>query len=206
MRRQEQQSGFGTTGILLTVLVVVLLAASGVVVYQHHKSSSTSAKSTAATGSTQATGQSASQTGVQFAPAVTQYLTIKEWGVKLPLSDSIKSAYYVVGTGFSSDPDGRPSGVFLGLTSLSDSSCNPSNNNNGGTGAIGVLLRVPPAATDAVSGQPLTQKYPNGTTIGNYYYAYQSWVNRTSCNQKSTAQAADSAFAAAAKNIVAATY
>jgi len=189
--------------ILLAVLVVAALAVTGLVVYQHSKPSS--AKNSAATSTTQTSTQSQGTTSTQTQQTTTDYLTIKEWGVKLPLSDNIKSANYVVGTSFSNDSDGLPSGVFLGLTSLSDSSCNPSNNNNGGTGAIGALLRVPPTATDAVSGQLLTQKYPNGVTIGNYYYAYQSRINNNSCNQKSSAQAADSAFATAAKNIVVAT-
>ncbi len=203
MRQQERQSGFGIVQIVLVVFVIAVMGVTGLVVYQHHKTNS--AKDKAAASNTQTTTQPQNTTTTQTQQTTSDYLTITEWGVKLPLSDHIKSAKYVVGTSFSNDQDGKPSGVFLGLTSLSDNSCNPSNNNNGGTGAIGALLRVLPTETDAVSGQLLTQKYPNGTTIGNYYYAYQSWINRTSCNQKSTAQAADSALAAAAKNIVAAT-
>src|SRR5216683_7521847 len=48
------------------------------------------------------------------APTVS-YLTVKEWGVKLPLSSTISDAYYVVPVGISPDADGQPSGILLGL-------------------------------------------------------------------------------------------
>jgi len=200
MRQRENRLRLSAISVSLIVLVVAAVAVTGLVLFQRHKPST--AKNSAATSQAQTITQQQGTAITQNQQTTADYLTIKEWGVKIPLSDSIKSAYYVVGTSFSNDPDGKPSGVFLGLNSLSDNSCNPSNNNSGGTGAIGALLRVLPTDTDAVTGQPLTQKYPNGTTVGSYYYAYQSWINRTSCNQKSTAQAADSAIATAAKNIV----
>lgn len=205
MGKREHQSGFGTLAIVLVLAVVAVLAVSGVVVYQRHKGAS--ATNSAAVSSSQSTGKSTSTTGTQPAQTTTQYLTIKEWGVKLPLSDdNIKSAYYVVSTSLGKDPDGLPSGVWLGLNSLSDASCNPANNNLGnGTGAVGDILRVPQDATDPVSGKSYSQKYPNGVTIGGYYYGYQSWINDNSCTQKSASQAADTAFAIAAKGIVTAT-
>src|SRR5947209_2912813 len=103
MRQRERQSGFSTMVILLVVLVVAVLAATGLVVYQHHKPSS--AKNSAATSLSQPTGQQQSTTSTQ--PQPTTYLYIKEWGVKLPLSDSIKDAYYVVSNG-SADANGQP--------------------------------------------------------------------------------------------------
>jgi len=191
-----KQLGFSVIEALLIVLVVAALAVTGFLVNQHHKPSST--KSSAATSQTQTTTQPAQTT--------THYLEIKEWGIKLPLSDSIKDAYYAVSTSFSNDPDGLPSGVWLGLKSLNDPSCNPANNNTGGgTGAIGDILRVPQNATDPVSGKLYSQKYPNGVTINGYYFGYQSWINDTSCTQRSTAQAANLAFATAVKSIVSTT-
>jgi hypothetical protein len=126
-------------------------------------------------------------------------------GVKLPLSNTIKTAYYKTAKGSSYGPGGLPSTVWLGLASLSSSSCNPGNNDAGGRGAIGAILRVLPTDTDPVSGQLLTQKYPNGVTIGSYYYLYQSWATNNPCASNSTLQPIDSAFATAAKSAVAAT-
>ena len=195
MRQREHQSGFGTIEIVLVVLVVAVLAVTGLVVYQRHKPNS--AKNSAATNHTQITTQPAQTT--------TQYLDIKELGVKLPLSSEISNAYYVVAKGSSSGPGGQPDKVWLGLTSYTSASCNPANNDNGGRGAIGAIIRVLPTDTDPVSGQLLTQKYPNGTTIGGYYYLYQSWATNNPCASNSTLQPIDSAFATAAKSEVTAT-
>jgi hypothetical protein len=124
--------------------------------------------------------------------------------VKLPLSDTIKDAYYVVGTSFSKSSDGLSSGIFLGLKSLTAPTCNPANNNVGSEGAIGAILRFLPTDTDAVTGQLLTTEYPNGVTIGKYYYGYQSWAKNNPCTQTSSVQAADTAFTAAATATVSA--
>lgn len=200
-RTGNRNKGFSTLTILLGVLVIVAIAAVSVVAYQRISSKTNDTAST-----NQPSNQQSGNSTTSTQPQPVTYLTIKEWGVKLPLSSPISDAYYVVSTSFSNDPDGLPSGVWLGLKSLSDASCSPANNNMGnGTGAVGDILRVPQNATDPVSGQPYTQKYPNGATIGGYYYGYQSWMNDNSCIQKSTAQAADSAFATATKGIVAAT-
>lgn len=193
-RAQNKQAGFNIVELLLIIVAIGVIGVGGWFVYQHNTT-----KVSNAAGGSQTTQQTPATTP---APTVT-YLMIKEWGVKLPLTSTISSAYYVVSTSFSNDPDGLPSGVWLGLKSLSDASCNPANNNSGdGKGAIGDILRVPVNATDPVSGQPYSQKYPNGVTLSGYYYGYQSWMASNSCTQKSTAQAADTAFASAAKGIV----
>lgn len=201
MRRREHQSGFSSTVILLAVLVVAGLAVTGLVLYQHHKPGS--ATNSAATSTTQTASQPQSPAATQSASTVA-YLTIKEWGVKLPLSNTIKTAYYKTAKGSSYGPGGLPSTVWLGLASLSSSSCNPGNNDAGGRGAIGAILRVLPTDTDPVSGKLLTQEYPNGATIGGYY-TYQSWLKNNPCASQSTLQPIDAAFATAAKNTVTAT-
>src|SRR6266568_3175508 len=94
MGRRRNQSGFSAFVFLLPVLVVAVLAVGGLVVYQHHKPSS--ATNSAATSPTQTTSQSQNTATTQAAPTVA-YLTIKEWGIKVPLSNSIKDAYYSIG-------------------------------------------------------------------------------------------------------------
>ena len=203
MKQREHQSGFSTTVVLLAVLVVAVLAVTGLVVYQRNKPSRT--KTSATTSPTQTTAQPQSTATTQTQQTATRYLTIKEWGVKMPLSDTIKDAYYVVGKGSSDGPGGLPDTMWLGLASLNCPSCNPSRNDYGERGALGAIIRVSPTETDPVSGQLLSQEYPSGATIGDHYYLYQSWAKDNPCASENTLQPIDSAFAAAAKGIVAAT-
>jgi len=202
---KRDQSGFSTVEIVLVVIVAaVIIAAGSFVAYRyHHKNVST--KSSAATGSSQTATQPQSTTTTQTQQPAAQYLDIKEWGVKMPLSATIKTAYYDVGKGSSYSPGGLPSTMWLGLASLSGASCNPSNNDSGQRGALGALLRVSPTDTDPVSGQLLTQKYPNGQTVNGWYYAYQSWAANNPCASSATLQPIDSAFATAIKSAVTAT-
>jgi len=194
----EGNNQVGNSFIMATVtmLVVAALATSSWLIYQNNQTKIAAAASNPNQSTTQQT------TTTAHAPTVT-YLHIKEWGVKLPLSDAIKDARYVVSTSFPTHPDGLPSGVWLSLNSLADPSCDPATNNAGGTGAIGAILRVSPTYRNPVAPYQLyTDKYPNGVTIGNYYYAYQSWVTNTSCSQKTLSQQADKAFAATAKGTI----
>jgi hypothetical protein len=203
MRRRDHQSGFSTTVILLVVLVVAVLAVTGVVVYQHHKTGS--AKDRAAANTTQTTTQPSGTTTTQPAPTTTQYLTIKEWGVKLPLSSTINDAYYVVSNG-SADANGQPNTMWLGLTSLGGD-CDASKANTPGTSKIseiGALGRALPTDHEPVLGTLYTQLYP-GVTIGKYYYFYLSGTKGKTCAPAATLQSIDSAFGTAAKNTVTAT-
>src|SRR5450759_2265728 len=91
---KRNQSGFSIIEISLVILVVAVLAVSGFVVYQRHKSTST--KSTADTSKSQTTTQPQGTTSTQPAQSATQYLTIKELGIRFKLSAAITDAYYVV--------------------------------------------------------------------------------------------------------------
>jgi hypothetical protein len=197
MRRREHQSGFGATGVILVVLAVAILASTGLMIYQHHKSGS--AKNSAATSQTQTTTQPQNTTSTQPAQATTQYLTIKEWGVKLPLSANIKDAYYTT-EGSNTGADGLPNTVWLGKTSFNSNGCNIANTGPSSKATpIGSILRVLLTDRDPVTGDLYTQKYPNGVTIGNYYYAYAPWKHK-SCAPTATLQSVDSEFATAAKS------
>lgn len=191
----KNKAGFGIVVILLIVLVAGLLGGVGWFVYQNNKTVSTSA-----------TGNVSQNTGdqpVTKEPEPTAaYLDIKEWGMALPLSDGIKDAYYVVGTGFPKNSDGLPSGVFVSLQSLDHESCDPNSNNIGGSGAVGAILRVPKDYKDPVSPNQLyTEKYPNGVVSGNYYYAYQSWAATSECQNREGVSSADASFASAARGL-----
>src|SRR6266699_968134 len=100
---RPKQSGFSAIEVLFVVLVVVALAVIGFVVYQRHKSIST--KSTATT--------NAAQTTTRPAQTATQYLTIKEWGVRLKLNSDTASLYYYI-------KPNLPDVAYLSLKTISD--------------------------------------------------------------------------------------
>ncbi len=189
---KRDQAGFSIIEVLLVVLVVSALAVICFVVYQRHKPSS--AMNSAVTSQTQTTTQ-----------PTTQYLTIKEWGIKLPLSDSIKDAYYVAGVG-SVGTDRVTNQVYLGLTSLNSNGCTAAGSNHGQDSALGMIFRSKLGEVDPVTNKLLTQEYPSGVTIGSYFYGFEGFNNSniSTCKaSQTTIQSADSAFATAAKGIVA---
>ena len=114
MKRPKGQAGFSIVSVLAVIVVSGIIGVTGWFVYQHNRIKPTSALGTPNQLGTQ-------QTTTPAAPSPTvSYLTVKEWGIKLPLPASIKDANYIVSTSFGNDPDGLPSGVWLGLESLTD--------------------------------------------------------------------------------------
>jgi len=197
--------GFGLVGVLLVILVLAAAGGTGAYVYhKNHKAKTSTTTSNSSSSSKTSNNSSTTTQGSNSTQNQQSHLTIKEWGVKLPLSDAIKDAYYVVSTS-SQDANGQPNTMWLGLTSLNSKGCNAALANQGQSTQLGALLRVSPTETDPVSGTPYKQLYPNGVTIGNYYYAYKSWTKNKTCASQSQLQAIDSAFANAAKSAVVAT-
>lgn len=196
MEKERNQAGFGAVRIILVALAISEVTAISWALVQNTN------KTTAATNTPQTTNQQASTTTIQPQQPATQYLDIKEWGIKLPLPDSVKNAYYIIGKGSSDGPGGVPTTVWLGLSSFTGSTCNPANNDSGKDGALGAIYRIHPTETDPVTGQLLTQEYPNGTTIGGYYYAYKGFITNNPCASQTTLQPIDSAFIASAKSTI----
>ncbi len=185
---KRDQSGFSVIEMSIVAVVVAILVATGWLVYQHHKPINT--KNSAATSQTQTTTQ-----------PTTHYLTIKEWGIKLPLSDSIKDAYYIPGIS-SKGTDGLPNQLWIGFKSLDGNGCTATSNSG-----PALIFRALPTNTDPVSGQLLTQKYPNGATVGSYYYGYEDFTTSSSNTCKAsqiTLQTVHAALTNAVKGIVAA--
>jgi len=193
--RNKQQAGFSIIETTLFVVAVGMILGAGWFAYQHNRPQPGNA--------TQKTGQPAANQPAMTGPGpIVSYLEVKEWGVKLPLSAPIKDAYYVVSTVSSDSPDGLPSTIWLGRRSLDTATCNPANNNRGKAGALGAVLRFLPAETDAVTSERLTEKYPNGTLIGDYYYGYQGWTKNNPCASDDALENMDAAFAGAAKKAI----
>jgi hypothetical protein len=199
--RKLNQQGFGLTELLIIVVAIVIVIAVGVVVYKHGKDDDT--KNDDATTTSKVLPKNAESSDSQTAQRTQQqYLVIKEWGIQIPLTDTIKDAYYVIPAGMSDNQDGKPSGLYIGLTSL-DASCGKVTDQPGGIDhAPAAIGRALPTETDPVSGKAYTELAPNGTTIDGYYYGYSSKsISRIKdCASPQESQAIDSAFATAVKN------
>lgn len=189
-RTQSKQTGFSIVELIIAIVVVGVIGAAGWFVYQHNRP-----KGANAAENTQTTNQ---QTPTTPSPTVA-YLTITEWGVKLPLSDSIKGAYYIPGIS-SKGSDGLPNQMWIGLTSLNGNGCTATNNSG-----PALIFRALPTDTDPVSGKLLTEKYPNGAIIGSYYYGYEDFTTSSSNTCKApqtTLQTVKTALSDAAKNTI----
>lgn len=189
MKTNQYQKGFSVVEAVIIILVVAVLGLGGWYVWSRSKNDSAKNKDTS-------TSSQASQSQA--------YLDIKEWKIRLPLSSTTADAYYVVNTS-SQDDDVQPNTVWLGVKSL-DAVCPAANANTGGKPLAG-LSRTLPSDTDPVSGDTYQKKYPDGTTLDGYYYGYADWVTKSPCTTDSSYQAKlqelNTAFAAAAKSIIA---
>lgn len=192
---QKFQRGFGVVELVLIVLAAGLIGGVGWWAYQHNRPKVSDAKDS---GGSQSTKKPPADKDSK--PTVA-YLKIKEWGVKLPLSEEIKDAYYVVSTG-SVDENGITNRILIGLKSLDKDGCLAEGNNRGEGSAIAAIFRALPTNIGEVSGKPVTEDYPNGVHIDGYYYAYQSLIRSTSCKAPQTIlQTVDGAFTAKGKTI-----
>lgn len=199
MTDKLKQQGFSAIAVVTALVIITSIVGASWYVFKQNRPETSGAIEP---NGSQTTDSNQPATG-DSEPTVA-YLEIEEWGIKAPLSDEIKDAYVV--SGGSSEGFGRPSTrLWLGLRSFNTEKCNPENNNKGGRGAIGAYLRFTPDTKDEVTGRLLTEMLPNGTTIGDYYYAYQSWKRDNPCISGGQLENIDNAFALSAKNFIAAT-
>jgi|GEM_PF-1300329 len=201
--RDSNQKGFGLIGVPLLIAVVLALAVVGWAVYRHGHKNSTKSDATSSTSQTGA--QQTKSSTDQPAQTAPQYLTIKEWGVQIPLSSAVSDAYYVVPTGISNDADGKPSAINFGLASK-NTACGTVTGSPTDYNALGSIVRALPTDKDPVSGKLYTQLDPNGATIDGYYYGYaDASLKSKSCVSQTTIQDIDAGFAAAVKSAAATT-
>ena len=200
-RKYAKQAGFSIVEALVIIMGIVIVGTAGFVVYQHNRPK----VSEAAQSDTQ-TNNTKPATDTDPKPVVA-YLEIKEWGVRLPLTDAIKDAYYVLSVS-SAGTDGVPDQVHLGLRSLDSSGCSAEGSNQGQDSALATIFRVKPGYVDPVSNKPTTQEHPNGVTIGDYYYVVLGRPNTSlsTCKAPQAAlESADAAFSAVQRGIDAVT-
>jgi hypothetical protein len=192
----QNSKGFSALDITLVAALIIVIGVAGwyAVGNKNQAKSNDTSPPAEKSPSTQPTASPAAQ--------VNNPLVVSEWGVKIPLADKTSDAYYVVSNS-TKDANGQPNTVWLGLKSLDATGCAASNANNGKGTAIAALLRVAPNDTDPISGQTYKEKYPNGTTIGNYYYAYQSQTSGKTCTSEENLQQINAAFTTASKSVTA---
>lgn len=177
------------------LLFLLIIGGSGMAAYHLRTNATTNTKTTAPTNTA---------TSTQPTTASQSYLTIKEWGVKLPLSDTIKDAYYVMGVS-SVGANGVSNQAYLGLKSLDGDGCLAAGNNHGQDSAVALIFRSKPDDVDPVTNKTYVDEYPRGVTVGDYFYGYEGFnsSNISTCKASTTAiQAADTAIAVAAHGII----
>jgi hypothetical protein len=191
-RSKIKQSGFNIIEAVIAIAIIGALAGGSWLVYQHIKQSAT--RTAAASNPNQS-----SQTITPQAPTIT-YLNIQEWGIKLPLSTTIKDAYYVPSSQ-NHAADGTPLAMFIGLKSLDAAGCNAHTANTpGGISTIlGTIIRIAPTDVDHVSGVEYVKEWPSAT-IGQYAYALHDVTSFRTCASSNTLKSIGTALSNATKS------
>ena len=191
----KKEHGFTIVEALLAVLIIAVLSFGGYYVW-HSKKQPAKGPSTAsqAATNTQKAQSSASSTtsGASSAAAATpaqssvQYLTIKEWGVKIPLTTTINDAYYYYKNDY----------AYLSLQSLASTDCSAT------ATTLGVISRYTAGETDPQTGELYSAEITGAANVGQYYYYYTHPQADCSTNQTvlDKANSAMSAFKTAVAN------
>lgn len=168
---KKNQNGFTLIETLLILIMLLLICFAGWWVWQSKNK-------------TEKTLESTSNSSQSTQP-MTKYLSIKEWSIKLPLSDKLLDAYY-------SSPQSATNydSIGLSVTSL-DPDCSASH------GDLGILFRQKSQSVDAGAGN--MQKAD--VKINGYYYGYRSYQGTSCTNLADKLSDLTTAFTAAAKNL-----
>jgi hypothetical protein len=164
--------------IILGIILLCLLIGAGIWLVQKPgkrlASETTQSQTNTQSPATTTTTTTTTAVPAEQAPA---YLDIKEWGIRLPLSDTVKDAYYVVPLGVYREADGVPGQVKIGLASLDSIGCSArefaaKSTSDSGNQEVGSILRVDPNKTHPVTGKTYAETYPGGIEVGKHYYVF----------------------------------
>ena len=129
----HHQSGIALMGIILLVVVAGGIAGVGFLIFSQKNKSAPVTSETTLT-SPQSANKATTPASTPSAATGTM-LTIKEWGIQMPLPDALKDAYVVplvtASTGKSTDP---PSFMWIGLKALDGMGCQAEKGNTGSPG------------------------------------------------------------------------
>ena len=161
MPQKTNQTGFAAVEAVLIVVILAILGGTGWFVWHSKQATDASLTNTANSqpGIAKKPAAPTSTKPVSSTATAQKYLVIKEWGVRMKLTDNLKDAYYVI------KPD-TSSSAFLSLQSLTAVApeCAPDKI------SVGVLFRQTTAEHDTTVSE---QTAPYGDVrIGNYYYGY----------------------------------
>jgi hypothetical protein len=150
----KSQSGFGGVEALLFLVIIGIIGFTGWYVW--NSKANTDKNLTAVSSTTPIVKKSTTPTA--STADATSYLTIKEWGVKIPVSNGLKGLTY----SFKAYDDGTQ---IVGFTfpSLKNTECNDDQ-------SVGALVRFTASDIDPLSGDKLTSENPGVKQIGTYYY------------------------------------
>jgi len=177
---RPNQKGFISIETFLIIVVLVLVGGTGYFVY--HATKKTNDTFTAAAKAAESTPDTSkphasSSTSAKSVPTK-EYLAIKEWGVKIPLTESTKDAYYVF-------LQNDTSSAYLSLHSLDGTQCAADQT------SIGAVFRYLPGDQDPESHEFYSSIYTDGIKVGNYYYRYASPQAGCSDNNQTQTKASD---------------
>jgi hypothetical protein len=194
--RLSNSRGFAVWAVLAAALAIGVLGTGYFVWQRHNADVLKNAQAQTNTNAKQPIAQNPSEQNLAS-------MRVAEWGVSVPLTDPIKDAYFVVSDS-SVGRDGKPDTLWLGLTSLNSKGCAVGQKDSEGVMQypMGALLRTPLDAKDPVEGTPVTEMYPGGTTIDDYYYSYKSATSDKTCASRETLNSIDAAFKNASGKII----
>lgn len=149
---------------LLILVIIILLFGTGWYIW-HSKNQTNKSLDEAASNSSTVVKQtkkassspSSAQSLTQSTPSTSQkYLTLKEWGLKMPLTSNISDAYYSYKNGY----------MYLSLQSMSSTSCSAD------ATTLGVVSRFTSDEKDPQTDELYAKEFPNAANVGQYYYYY----------------------------------
>lgn len=154
MNLRKNQSGFSPVEIILVIGLLIALVAVGWLVYDRQQSKKDSVSTTSQQQEVPHGGDESGLGDADTAPADT-YLSIKEWGVKIPVSGDISDAYYAMNEGF----------LYLSKGAYKNTGCAAE------SGGLGVITRFSESEKNNEANSPLVS---SAVKINGYYYAYIS--------------------------------
>jgi hypothetical protein len=166
---KKTQKGFAVVESLLIILILVIIGFGGYYVWQTQQQTNKTLDQASATSQKTAATKPLGSSG-------SKYLTINEWGVKIPLTEPIADAYYVL----NSD---RPDVAYVSLGKYKNTECSAENT------TVAAYFRFTADEVDQLGGTTYLSERPDSVKIGNYYYSVdhpQAACSTTSSNAEPT--------------------
>jgi hypothetical protein len=152
----RNQRGFTAVETLIIVLVLVVLGGAGYFVWHAQR---TGEKTVNLSGSTSSKPN-------------TKFLTIKEWGVAVPMPANVMTSdiYYKL----KADNTAGATDAILGSTKLGALVASCDINNSTGSTPFGWIEKMAPSAYAQAKADATNTGVTNGTLLGGYYYVWQA--------------------------------